>query len=249
MRNRHPEYKLPLTCPQGPCGLEEILVHILDAGHGCHGNCKPGAKGDDKHGSPEQGGCHNHDNGNPGCGGNGSQKFDKGINPVPRLLRITTGNSRNQSQGNSDKISQKQQAQRVKRTFKQISPVLPCNVQYAVHTRNKGLGQDASFQSQIIIKGKQEKKSRKQRRSVAQVLRSPPVPLPVFNPGCKGIERVCSHKGCHCPHIGVRMAVWTSVWDLPVLDNSDETADNRKQHNNEVQDFLTACFFLLLQFL
>ena len=31
MRNRHPEYKLPLTCPQGPCGLEEILVHILDA--------------------------------------------------------------------------------------------------------------------------------------------------------------------------------------------------------------------------
>ncbi len=101
-------------------------------GHGCHGNCKPGAKGDDKHGSPEQGGCHNHDNGNPGCGGNRSQKFDNGINPVPRLLRITTGNSRNQSQGNSDKISQKQQAQRVKRTFKQISPVLPCNVQYAV---------------------------------------------------------------------------------------------------------------------
>ena len=137
----------------------------------------------------------------------------------------------------------------MKRTFKQIGPVLPCNVQYAVHTRNKGLGQDACFQSQIIIKGKQEKKSRKQRRSVAQVLRSPLIPLPVFHPGCTGIESVCSHKGCHCPHIGVGMAVGTSVWYLPVLDNSDETADNRKQHNNEVQDFLTACFFPLLQFL
>ena len=136
----------------------------------------------------------------------------------------------------------------MKRTFKQIGPVLPCNVQYAVHTRNKGLGQDACFQGQVIINGKQEKKSRNQRRAVAQVLHCPFIPPPIFNPGFKGIESVCGHKGCHYPYIGVGMAVGTSVGNLPVLDNSDETADNRKHHNNEIQDFLPTCFFLLLQF-
>ena len=151
MWNGYSENKLSFLGAKRSCRFKEVLVHIGNTCHRCHGHSKPGPKSNDKYGTAKQRRRHNHDNRNPSGCRNRPQKFDNGINPVADLLWVSACDPCHQSKWHTNKVSQKQQSQCMQCTLNQIRLVIPGNIQDIIHTRHKRLCQHTGFQRQIVI--------------------------------------------------------------------------------------------------
>ena len=249
MGNCHPEHQLAVGSAQGTGSFKEFLIHIGNAVHGSHGDGKPGAQGNDEHGTAEEAGCHHHHNGDPGGGGDGAQELDNGVDPVAAALGVAAGNAGDQAQDGTAEIAQEQQPQGVHGAFQNHHTVLPEGIQHEVQAGHEGLGQNTGLQSQIIIEGQQQEQGGEQRCLIAELFVRGLIPLHPLVGGIPAPDIVGNHQNNQAGQIHTGIGISSLVGDQGVLSNGNQAAGQGQDHNDQLKESLDRGQFLPFQVL